>query len=213
MIFLIGGRREQGKTTLACHLASQRSPRLYIDPRRLIAKDDEWCDSVEYALARLEAGLDAAVPVRDLQKTVDETAVMVGDYIEYDRARTLTVVIDEAGIPDSLRSWHYLFRTAPRQNTTFILTAHRPQDFDTTVRALADYWILFRTTQPHDLAAIADRCGASVAEDVSRLEQFHFIRWDDIRGESAICRRPQTWREHHTQVVLESTRRTLLDAE
>lgn len=215
MIFLISGRREQGKTTLAKYLASQRHPQLIIDPRHMIASEDQRCADFVEVRDRLALGDDVCVPDLDLEQDTIETAIVAREYLAT-TGRELTILVDEAGFEEvkgSLRGkdWRYLLRSVPRSSTTFIFTAHRPQDFDTTIRSIADFWILFRTTQSHDLDAIEERCGAGVREDVSRLDPYHFIRWDDGRGESAICRRPDSWREPRNVVILEPTRRTLLD--
>lgn len=217
MIYLILGRREQGKTTLARYLMAPRRPRVVIDPRKLlIQRADQVSPDVLDVLDRLDEGRDAYMTPIDLQADVDELGREFRKWTaERPDDQEYCVVFDEAGLY-SVDQFDYLFRTAKRSQTTFLLTAHRPQDIKTSVRAVADFWVMFRMTQPHDLKAIEERCGSAVAEDVSRLERHHFILWDDAIGEAKIHRRPDLWRDPpavgvRSDLELEPVRRSLLD--
>jgi hypothetical protein len=85
-------------------------------------------------------------------------------------------------------------RCSPRQLTTIALTAHRPQDISTDIRALVDHWCIFRTTQSHDLEAIEERCGERTKAIVQTLDRFQFVEWNDARGEIRLHRDGSKWR-------------------
>lgn len=199
MIVLVIGRRELGKTTLARYLAHKRSPRLIIDPRA------QWESERVYRsfdfnamLADLQEGHDVVVQPVELQLTVDQTAKLANFWFQErtvaDGAREMSIVFDEAGLYD-LRSWDWMMRCSPRAYTSIILTAHRPSDISTSIRALADTWVIFRTTQRHDLDAIAERCGELVERTVQELKPYEFVAWDDAKAEMTVHRNPAAWKE------------------
>ena len=99
----------------------------------------------------------------------------------------------EAALIDDLKAWSYVFRGSPRMRTTIVLTTHRPQDLPTHLRAVADVWCLFRTTQEHDLKVIEARCGADVARLVQDLKPYHFVSWNDAKGVLREHHTPETW--------------------
>jgi hypothetical protein len=123
-----------------------------------------------------------------------------------DKTRTLAVVIDESSLITDLSDWSYVFRGSPRERTTIILTTHRPQDVPTFVRALADYWCIFRITQEHDLDVVRKRCGDRVAELVTGLAPFEFVSWDDARGEYLIHRDGNQWKHPANPAVISASR-------
>lgn len=86
-----------------------------------------------------------------------------------------------------------MMRCSPRDRVAIILTAHRPADISTNIRALADTWCIFRTTQAHDLIAIEDRCGERVALLVQKLEPYQFVGWDDAKATATIYRNSRAW--------------------
>ncbi len=200
MIVLIIGRRELGKTTLARYIAANRSPQLIIDPRA------QWDTAHPYRhvgqnfdamLDELTLGANVIVQPVELQESVDECAQLANVYYQdrspVDGARELSVVLDEAGLY-GLRSWDWMMRCSPRSYTSIILTAHRPSDISTGIRALADTWCIFRTTQRHDLDAIRERCGELVERHVQELQPFEFVAWDDAKAEMTIHRNPDAWK-------------------
>jgi len=198
MIYLVIGRRELGKTTLARYVAHRRTPRLVIDPRA------QWETARAYRkfdfdamLADLEQNHDVIVQPVELQRTVDECAQLANFWFQErgiaDGPRELSVVLDEAGLYE-LRSWDWMMRCSPRSFTSIILTAHRPSDISTSIRALADTWCIFRTTQRHDLDAIQERCGDLVERHVQELQPYEFIAWDDAKAEMTVHRNPGAWK-------------------
>jgi hypothetical protein len=208
MIIVVIGRRELGKTTLATYLAHKRTPRLIIDPRA------QW-DSEQQVVYRafdfdamlddLQSGRDVVVQPIDLQITIDQTAKLANFWFQErtvaDGARKLSVVFDEAGLYE-LRSWDWMMRCSPRAYTSIVLTAHRPSDISTSIRALADTWCIFRTTQRHDLDAIAERCGELVERQVQDLRPYEFVAWDDAKAEMTVHRNPAAWRTPDTSELV-----------
>jgi hypothetical protein len=199
MIALCLGRRELGKTTLALYLASRKRKSIILDPRSLIPTTDPIGDlpgDESEFLARLDDP-DVRQIVVQPQDRLDETTHRLASLVRQwsvtsGDGETLAVVLDEAALLD-LRGWDWVFRCSPRQRLLVILTAHRPQDIPTTIRALADSWCIFRTTQRHDLDAIEERCGERVRAEVQRLKPREFVLWDDARSEMRIYRDPTLW--------------------
>jgi len=202
------GRRGLGKSTLARYSAHAKSPRIFIDPRA------QWRGSriyrreqAEDMLEDLEAGRDFIVQPSEKQPTVDAMASVAALWFseevlpepttenpEPKGTRELSIVLDEAGTYD-LDSWDWFLRTCDPKRTVIILTAHRPQDIDTAVRAIADTWCIFRTTQTHDLKAIEDRTSELVVREVQRLDPFEFVEWDDANARMTVHKNPAAWRE------------------
>jgi len=196
MIYGITGRRELGKTTLAKYLAHARGPRVYVDPRQQFDHLElDPIDDVEaYGVAEIIlSGHDVWIVPADL----DRDLVILADECRprIQRRESLTVLFDEAGLyRDGLKAWDRHLRTCSRQDTTIILTAHRPQDLSTNIRAIIDVWCIFRTTQRHDLDAIEERCGTRVRELVEKLDPYQFVEWNDAKGEWRIHRDGRIWR-------------------
>jgi len=221
MIYVIIGRRELGKTTLARYLGHARTPRLTLDPRaqwpvpRLATENDAqvwewpvphlatendaqvWTNSVnpDHILEDLEEGHDVLIQPDDLEASIAASAWPARAYIMGGQSRQLTITFDEAGLyKEPLRaSWSWMMRCSPRDRTTILLTAHRPQDVATDIRALADIWCIFRTTQVQDLDAIEERCGEKVRQLVQTLKPYEFVSWNDARAEMQVHKNPAAW--------------------
>jgi hypothetical protein len=210
VIYVIIGRRELGKTTLARYLGHARSPRLTIDPRAqwplppsvtTTDDDDDAIPGVMFdvnpalVLEDLESDRDVLVQPNDLEDAIASLAWPARQYITGSPSRQLTITFDEAGLyTNGLRShWSWMMRCSPRDRTTILLTAHRPADVATDIRALADIWCIFRTTQVHDLDAIEDRCGPEVRALVQTLKPYEFVSWNDAKAEMQHHKNPQSW--------------------
>ena len=196
MIYLIIGRRELGKTTLARYLGHARTPRLIVDPRAQWPAVDPYFDvDPETVLSDLEASADVLIQPNDLETAVDALAWPARQYITHQTTRELTITFDEAGLyKETLKgSWSWMMRCSPRTRTTIILTTHRPVDIPTDIRSVADIWCIFRTTQVHDLDAIAERCGDRVRALVQTLKPYEFVSWNDAKAEEQIHRNPKAW--------------------
>jgi hypothetical protein len=192
VIYVIIGRRYQGKTTLARYFAEANRPRLIVDPRAqwptpAADPDDDnpvgIMDRVDQELVydELSAGRDVLVQPTDLEYSVAQLAQPSRDFITARQDRRLTIVLDESSLyKEQLRtSWSWMMRCSPVERTTIILTTHRPQDVPTDVRALVDTWCFFRTAQEHDLEIIEERTSADVAQRVQVLKQYEFISWKE----------------------------------
>lgn len=198
-IYLNIGRRQLGKSTLARYMAHAKHPRIFIDPRAQWTGNGKVYrrEDAESMLEDLEANRDIVIQPVEKQETVDAMATVVALYFSEDpegNQRQLSIVLDEAGTY-SLKAWDWLLRTCDPKRCDIILTAHRPKDIDTTVRAIADYWCIFRTTQKHDLEAIEDRTSEHVVRAVQTLEPFEFVQWDDAKAEMQVNKNSNAWRE------------------
>jgi len=200
MIALVLGRRELGKTTLALYMAQRHGQTIVLDARSLVPTDDPITDlpvDSPELLARLyddpPEALIVVQPQDDLAGTSDALARVVREWCQQSQpADRLAVVLDEAALLD-LRAWDWIIRCSPRDRLLVILTAHRPQDLPTTVRAMADDWCLFRMTQRHDLQHVEDKCGDRVVACVRALEPRQFVRWDDAHAKMIVYRDPAVW--------------------
>lgn len=194
MIYLAIGRRERGKSTLVYALASKLPQRIVIDPRwqfdRPHALRATTPEDVEATIETLYADVDIpeliVAPAGDVQPVFEAVCDAVKRWIAAgDANRSLAVVVDEARFYNlKIEAFHWILRCAPRTQIYIFLTAHRPTDDElpVSVQSIADYWLLFHTTQQHDLRVIRDRAGDAVADRVERLSAYQWVQWDDGRG-------------------------------
>jgi hypothetical protein len=199
MIYLIIGRREQGKTTLALHMARKMPSRVIFDPRNTIRHGVKVRSSDEY-----KAGIEALksgeiselvyTPRGNSQAGFEVFATGITGWVEEYYERPLAVLVDEIAFADlDSESFQWIARCCSREHLHILLTCHRPNDVDTSVRAISDHWLLFPCRQEHDLEVIRKRCNMDVAEEVQRLEPRQFVHWDDTKGEYQIVRRAAAW--------------------
>lgn len=207
MIYLLLGRRELGKTTLAIYMARKVPYQVIFDPRGLctpttgarVTTPDELASAIR-AMQHETAPIKELIvtPRDDVQEMFDGTAGFVKYWAEtYPRTdHAMAFVVDEARFVDLKRSraFGWVTRASPRDLFHVIVTAHRPTDVPTDLRAIADHWYLFRCSQEHDLDAIEERCGTRAAGTVSRLEPHHFLHWDDSIGAYTVNKTPQSWK-------------------
>lgn len=202
MIYLVIGRREQGKTTLAYWMAERQPQRLIFDPRNMIAKGTRCHDPAAFREACdrfLDNELATVVysPRGNLQAGFEVYANEVQRYIEQEPDRPCAFLIDEANkdfIDTDVDSFQWSIRCCAREVHHLYMTAHRPVDFSTKVRALADHWCLFAIRQEDDLAKVRERCSPQVVQLVQQLEQRQFIWWDDAKGTFEARLDPSTWK-------------------
>lgn len=187
MIVGVFGRRGMGKSTVGKFIADRVAPKRIafdvrnqfpIDGAALVTFDPEEPDLFGYLD---DDAIDTIIvrPAGQLQEGSDRLAAEVSSYLGASPDARLSVILDDAGNIPTLEAWNRLFRTADRDRVWFILTVHRPVDLTTDVRALMNWWVVFRTTQKSDLDAIRARCGDEFAERVRTLGPREFWVWND----------------------------------
>lgn len=192
MICLCIGRKEQGKTTLGYHLARSFPTRLIFDPREhFFTSPHIRLDSTNLyedldELSEIIIKPDDNIPER-FALTCDE----LREWLRDNPGEPFSFLVDEAydvKTPDFMPpSLDWLMRKTKRAQGRIILTAHRPSDIATDIRALSDHWFIFQMTQEHDLRVVSERCGSEVAEAARYLAAREFINWNDALG---------TWNKH-----------------
>lgn len=212
MIYLVVGRREQGKTTLAYHMASRVAARAIFDPRGNIHHGYrvDTAGALAGAMRDMRLGVRAwnettqtenppitevvYTPRGDSASGFEVFSRAVQDWVREDFDRPLAVLVDEIAFADlSCESFRWVARCCSRDRVQIILTCHRPSDVDTSTRAISDHWLLFPCRQEHDLEVIRRRCSEAVATEVQRLERRQFVHWDDTNGTYKVVRRPEAW--------------------
>lgn len=198
MIILCIGRREQGKTTLGYSLAKKFPTRVIFDPREAFFTSPVILFSASGLYEALNTEAEIIIKPEEFYP---ENFVLVCDqvraWVRDNREEEFSFLIDEAYdvktpevMPPSL---DWLMRKTKRSQCRIIFTAHRPVDISTDIRALADHWMIFQTTQEHDLKAIRERCGSEVEEIVKTLKEREFVNWNDSVGTFTKVSDPHSW--------------------
>jgi hypothetical protein len=201
MIFAVIGRREMGKTTLGYFIARQTPHRMIFDPRGLVHTGGyrvatiEDVDKASGALADDQIQEMIVTPDNDVQRTFVALCGGARHWIRTEPHKPLAILVDEVRFVDTrgVPSFDWALRCAPRDMVHMIITAHRPSDVSVDVRAITDHFLLFQSTQEHDLDVIEKRCNAKTANQVARLKPREFVHWDDAKGEMKVCRDPRSW--------------------
>ncbi len=206
MIYLLLGRRELGKTTLAIYMARKAPYQVIFDPRGLVpvttgarVTTRAELDQAFADLQREQAPLTEVIvtPRDDVQGLFDLTARYVKYWAETypNTDHAMVFVVDEARFVDVRKShaFGWVTRASPRDLFHVIVTAHRPTDLPTDLRAIADHWYLFRCSQEHDLEAIEERCGTRAMRVVMGLKPHEYLHWDDAIGSYTVNREPASW--------------------
>lgn len=199
MIYLNIGRRRQGKTTLTTFMARKVERRLMFDPRGLMQFGTTVHTRQQFidAFTELVDGDRVEVvftPNADLQKSFKLFAYYARAWVTRYGARSLAIVIDEVAFVDTdVEDFLWVLRCSDPSVHHVFVTAHRPADVSTRVRAIADHWLLFGVRQEHDLRVITERCGRPVAVRVSKLGPREFVHWDDAIGSANVFRDPAAW--------------------
>ena len=195
MITLVIGRRVQGKTTLAYHSA-RRSPTVIIfDPRGSFDSDVVSDTDIYEALDTMDRIV--IHPEGDVVKSFELVCEQVRDWLRDNPQEEISFLVDEARFIDSPagvpEAFDHIIRFSSVKNVNVFLTAHRPSDIAVDIRAIADYWCMFRSTQEHDLKVIEGRCGPTVADQVQNLGPKEFVVWNDGEAKSHVNREPHSW--------------------
>jgi len=203
MIYALIGRRELGKTTLAMYMARKFAKRAVLDPRGMIhyPTAERVHTAAEAAEAVAEMLDDPRVSEVIYHPTEDDldlafqqwAAGLKAAALEFPDA-TWAIVIDEASFFDlNAPSFQWLLKCTPRDRVHVFITAHRPQDVPTRVRAITDHFLVFSIRQEHDLKAIRDR-NERFAHVVSQLDGRDFAHWNDALGQLQVNRHAESWR-------------------
>ena len=203
------GRRFQGKTTLGVSMLDKIERRAFLDPRGSIRRAGAV---IVRSKARLRMAFDALAagdvaevvyyPIEPHEEAFDAFSVELLRWVHEYNDVEIGVLIDEASFygalgaedPKSRRATFMLvFKSCSLPRFHIVITAHRPTDLATDVRALLNRWCLFRTTQEHDLEAIRKRCAAAVAEEVQQLDDLQFVKWNDDNATYEVNKLPAYW--------------------
>lgn len=189
MIDLVFGRRVQGKTTLGYWLARKTPTCVVFAPRPDVLESHRALPNAVGLFELLDSAPEIIIkPPVAVIPTFEETCGELRAWLELNPDEEISLLVDEARFIKSTEniseSFDWLLRFTNPKKVNVILTAHRPVDVSVDIRAIADFWFIFHTTQEHDLKVIAERCGNAVADEVRHLEDGQLVIWNDARGVS-----------------------------
>lgn len=178
------GRKGSGKSVFSRRVL-ERCPRLFLfdtmgehtwvpNTFRDMEKADQflaWAQTEEYFAGRY-------VPEVDLADDFAELASIVFDQGEIFLAvEEIPLLCSASYIPPELGR---LVRLGRHKRVSLLWTAQRAAEVSRTLTAMTDVFVIFSSTEPRDLDAIRDRCGAEIAEKVSRLGLHDCLIFDVI---------------------------------
>jgi hypothetical protein len=198
MITIVIGRRTRGKSTLAYAIALQRNNRVIFDPRRQFHTTDDIVYEPDELYDMLDTRSEIIVqPNGDLRSNFERTCYDFYDWTDDNRLAGIAFLVDEARFLDTPNNdypnFDRILRFCKPQDVDVILTCHRPVDVSVDIRAIADYWCIFQTTQEHDLAIIYSRCGQDCADVARNLRDKQFVLWNDGDGNFTVKSEPASW--------------------
>jgi hypothetical protein len=202
MLDLIIGRRELGKTTLAVSLCRHFSTRVIFDPRHMIKTspiilyETSQVRGVLYELLNEQAEIIVR-PNFDVDETFDAMCGEIYRWLKDNPGEPFCLLIDEVRFleaPEQNSFFDHIVRCVPRSDVTVVLTCHRLVDLATDLRAISDYWLIFRLTLAADMDRVRERCGEEVAVAVENLNPFEYVIWDDSKGVWKIRTDKETWK-------------------
>lgn len=198
MLTLVIGRRRQGKTTLAYSLSLRSPTRVIFDPRGQFRTTDDILPNGDGLFELLDDRSEIIIQPREYVRTsFTETCRAFADWIEENPQEQAVLLADEVLFIDTPNtdypSLDRIIRFGNPERVNVIMTAHRPGDISTDIRAIADYWCIFKTTQEHDLKVIDQRCGPHVAHLVSKLNTKQYIVWSDAEGVYTVKSNSASW--------------------
>lgn len=198
MISLAIGRRTRGKSTLAYAIALQSDTRVIFDPRRQFHTTDDCIPTCESLYDLLETRSEVIVQPHDnLAENFEMMCYEIYDWIDDNQETRFALLVDEVRFLDTpgkvYPNFDRVLRFCNPKTVDIILTCHRPVDISVDIRAIADYWCVFQTTQEHDLSIIEQRCGENFAETVRNLKDKEFVLWNDGDGVEVLKNDPTSW--------------------
>jgi hypothetical protein len=205
VIYLVLGRRELGKTTLADYMIKSVAKRVVIDPRRMIRQRDR---RIEY-VSTVEEFEDATFEMMTTESNVHEVVYQpIEDdleisFVRWTRAikraimafpnQQIGVLVDEASFYNlNAPTFQWLLKCVPRDQAYIVITAHQPKDVPTNVRAIADHWFMFRMTQQTDLDKVSEK-SPEAATLAKTLRDRAFVHWDDTTARLSVNARSSSW--------------------
>lgn len=203
MIYVVIGRRELGKTTLAYWMARRLKRRAIIDPRQMIKQRSIHVEYASHAaladeaLNAMMAGESEEVIYQPREDDIEEA------FVQWTRSlkalvvampeSELAIMVDEASFYRlETPTFQWLCKCSLRDYTHIIITAHQPKDIPTSIRAIADHWFVFYTTQETDLAKIAEK-SPEAAREARKLHDRGYVHWDDTRAKLSINNQASSW--------------------
>lgn len=205
MIYVIIGRREKGKTTLADRMLKALSLRFVIDARRMINQRDPGIIYENYAdgaVAAIDEALDSDGAYNeviyqphedDLQGAFNIWVHKLKQVAIEQPTRRIGVLVDEASFYDlNDAAFQWLAKCTPREYVHIFITAHRPTDIPPRIRAIADHWFVFHMTEKSDIERIAEK-SPEAADAASKLRDRGFVHWNDTTATMQINRNPHAW--------------------
>jgi hypothetical protein len=187
MISLCIGRRTRGKSTLAYAIALQSDTRVIFDPRRQFGTTDDIIFEPGFLYESMSDRSEIIVqPHEEISVIFERVCFEIYDWIDDNQTEVLAFLVDEVRFLDtpgkSYPNFEKVLRFCDPEKVNVILTCHRPVDISVDIRAIADFWCMFQTTQEHDLSIIYQRCGQECANAVRDLRGKEFILWNDGEG-------------------------------
>lgn len=189
------GRRGQGKTTLALHIALTQGLGVAVfDPNsQFRAWPETTTADLEQFREMVLRGESLVIfrPGLSVKEDFEALANVLKGWLDY------TFLIDEAWLLQGA-NWEepmlgWLMRNADRERVKILQTVHRPTDASNVCRNLVTDWYIFCTRDRASLEVIADKCGPEVAEAVSRLEAKQYVHWDEEAQRLETSGPPSEW--------------------
>lgn len=182
----ICGRKGSGKSVLARRIL-QRQSRVFIAdlmgehtwvPVKNVCETlDEVDDFLLWAESQRHC-CGGFIPQTDLKAETEELCEVIYDY------GNLVFGIEEVAslcgpnwLPPALSR---ITRLGRHKRISVVYTTQRAGEISRALTAATDTFVLFHCAEPRDLGAIAERCGNSVAEQVSNLALHDYVIFDVV---------------------------------
>jgi hypothetical protein len=179
------GRKGSGKSTIFRRIV-ERSPRLFVFDS--CGEHSDWIPNTSRTLEGANRFLGWAslqdlfagsfVPEDDVEGSFDQIAL----WIYEQGGMTLGVeeipfLCDATHVPPALDR---IVRLGRHREVNMVYTGQRMAEIARRLTAATDVFVLFQHTEPRDVEAIADRCGAEIAQQVLELPMHGYLVWDAI---------------------------------
>jgi len=180
-IVIVVGRRKAGKTFLVKHLYLKRVSSIVVDDHTYEYKEFPQTSSISDLLRY------PRVVYQDV-KANDESFRALFDVLKkrYRKFGGTLLVVDEAHVHFERKKLpppqSQLLRYGRHYGIGVVLISHRVYDFNPLAYKLADYVIVFRTTEPRELDFLRKYVGYGVEDKVRRLGKYEFVVVDVNEG-------------------------------